>query len=39
MGSDAKEMVRREGRSLELPSKRGLRVLLMILLDMVGRNR
>ena len=30
MGSDAKEIVRREGRSLELPSKRGLRVFAMV---------
>ncbi len=28
MGSDAKEIVRREGRSEELPSKRGLRFVI-----------
>ncbi len=30
MGSDAKEIVRREGRSLELPSKRGLRFVMVV---------
>lgn len=29
MGSDAKEIVRREGRSLELPSNRGLRFVMV----------
>ena len=30
MGSEAKEIVRMEGRSLELPSKRGLRLFMVL---------